>query len=224
MGQGGSDGRERWIQWGIAKNPGNPLRVKVVSQTIQSFDGVRYYLCGKYFQRDGKRLHRLVWERTHKRKVPPGFHVHHDDEDRANNQPGNLVLKRGPEHVRDHQIGHRRGVPRAAVEAAKAWHGSDVGREWHRKHYADHADTLHQRVAMQCAHCSKVFDGVLNGLTRFCSNSCKTGARKASGVDDEQRTCLVCGMGFVANRYVKKACCSRSCSAALSVRRRSGQG
>ena len=200
------------------------MRVKVVSATIQSLDGVRYYLCGRYFQRDGKRLHRVVWERDHGRKVPSGFHIHHDDEDRANNQPSNLVLKRGPEHIRDHQRGHKRGVPRAAVEAAKAWHGTDAGKRWHREHYAEHAESLHQRAAMQCGHCGTVFDGVLNGLTKFCSNACKSKHRFASGVDDEQRTCLVCGGGFVANRYVKKACCSRRCAAALSVSRRSGQG
>ena len=198
------------------------MEVNIVSATIQEFEGLRYWRCGKYFQRYGVRLHRAVWERANGRAVPVGYDVHHDDEDRSNNQPANLKLMVKAEHMAHHNTGHGRGTPAAATEAARQWHSSDAGRDWHKQHYAEHADKLHQRVAMVCAHCGVGFDGMLNGLTKFCSNNCKTKHRKASGVDDEQRTCLVCGSGFVANRYAAKATCSRRCSAALCSRTKLG--
>lgn len=199
------------------------MEVIVVSATVQEFEGLRYWRCGKYFQRYGARLHRVVWTRANGRDVPDGYDVHHDDEDRSNNQPGNLVLMAKAEHAAHHHAGHERGIPSAATDAARDWHASDAGREWHRRHYAGVADKLHQRVSMRCAQCGGTFDGVVNGLTRFCSNGCKTKHRKASGVDDEQRACMVCGSSFVANRYAAKSTCSRRCSAALCSRTKLGQ-
>ena len=52
------------------------MDVQVISSTVQRFNGVSYYLCGKYFQRRGVRLHRMVWE-YHNGKIPQGYHVHH---------------------------------------------------------------------------------------------------------------------------------------------------
>ena len=57
------------------------MDVQVISSTVQRFNGVSYYLCGKYFQRRGVRLHRMVWE-YHNGKIPQGYHVHHVDDDR----------------------------------------------------------------------------------------------------------------------------------------------
>ena len=36
------------------------MEYKVVSETIQELNGERFYLCGKYYQHNGKRLHRAV--------------------------------------------------------------------------------------------------------------------------------------------------------------------
>ena len=45
----------------------NPV---IIGETCQKFLGDRYWLCGKYFQRQGKRLHRAVWaNRYAKRKT-----------------------------------------------------------------------------------------------------------------------------------------------------------
>lgn len=54
------------------------MEVQRISTTAQRFDGVTYYLCGEYFQRKGRRLHRAVWEH-HNGKIPNGYHVHHKD-------------------------------------------------------------------------------------------------------------------------------------------------
>ena len=67
------------------------MEVQRISTTAQRFDGVTYYLCGEYFQRKGRRLHRAVWEH-HNGKIPNGYHVHHKDGDRNNNDISNLEL------------------------------------------------------------------------------------------------------------------------------------
>ena len=59
-------------------------KVIVISDTIQEFNGVRYYKCGNYFQCEGIRLHREVYT-YHKGKIPKGFHVHHKKDTNKNN-------------------------------------------------------------------------------------------------------------------------------------------
>jgi hypothetical protein len=46
----------------------------VLTDKKQMFNGVTYYLCGKYFQKNGIRLHRVVWE-YHNGEIPEGYHV-----------------------------------------------------------------------------------------------------------------------------------------------------
>ena len=75
--------------------------VEVISETVQRFDGLSYYRCGFYFQRKGRRLHRAVWEK-YNGKVPDGYHVHHIDGDRSNNNIENLALMEGHDHLSEH--------------------------------------------------------------------------------------------------------------------------
>src|ERR1035437_906524 len=105
----------------------------VISRTIQEFDGIRYYLCGRYFQRKGVRLHIKVWE-YHNGPVPDGRHVHHADDDRSNNDAGNLECLTVLEHLGDRHGAESgaRGLPSIAKagQAARAWHGTEEGKLW----------------------------------------------------------------------------------------------
>ena len=74
---------------------------QVISDTIQEFNGERFYLCGKYFQHNGKRLHRAVWE-YHNGEIPEGYHIHHIDGNRFNNDITNLSLMPGLDHMKEH--------------------------------------------------------------------------------------------------------------------------
>ena len=148
------------------------MRVNVVSETIQEFNGVRYYRCGHYFQRKGVRLHRVVWEHFNG-PVPEGHHIHHKDENRANNQPENLECLPGASHISHHSKGKANWrCIEAGIEAAKVWHKSDEGREWHRQHYHDNCvDKLHERVAKTCPVCGTEFTAKKHG--KFCHPNCK---------------------------------------------------
>lgn len=157
------------------------MEVTVLSNTIQKFNGESYYLCGMYFQRKGKRLHRTVWE-YHNGKIPHGYHVHHKDGNRANNNIDNLALMRGTDHLSGHMSQDDRKEKsrksiRKAMEKAPEWHRSAEGRKWHSEHAKDcwkHAKP-HEEI---CAWCGCVFDsraGKRSG-DRFCCNNHKAAA------------------------------------------------
>lgn len=153
-------------------------RVIVISDTIQEFRGERFYLCGYYFQHKGKRLHRAVWEYFNG-EVPEGYHVHHIDEDRSNNDIENLSLMPGLAHMRSHADSEerrengRRAI-RIAIEIAPEWHKSNEGRAWHSKHakevWAKHGE--HEQV---CTGCGKTFMSrdIGHKGNHFCNQNCK---------------------------------------------------
>ena len=47
-------------------------------------------------------LHHLVWEKHYGKKVPKGYHVHHKDENKTNNNINNLQLMSASEHRKLH--------------------------------------------------------------------------------------------------------------------------
>lgn len=197
-----------------------------ISDTIQEFGGERYYRCGSYFQRDGKALHVAVWEAC-EGPVPEGFEVHHRDHDRSNNRRSNLELLEGSEHARLHARERALGEVgkqhlEHARELAKDWHRSPEGRDWHREQYRRTADALQAREERTCEECGAVFMGLAGKpeRNRFCSSKCKAKARRRSGVDNELRTCCVCGVGFMINKYWTTKTCSRSCGRKLQEKNR----
>lgn len=161
-------------------------RINVISDTIQEFMDVRYYLCGCYFQRDGKRLHRAVWEHFNG-EIPEDYHIHHLDGDRHNNAIENLALLPGIDHVRKHaQSEERRENGRRAIvmamKTAPEWHHSNEGREWHsqqaKRTWEKHREP-HEEV---CTECGKVYLSRDLGHkgNHFCGQNCraKYGRRK----------------------------------------------
>lgn len=154
----------------------------VISATIQEFDGVRYYLCGRYFQNKGVRLHIRVWE-YHNGAIPEGSHVHHKDEDRSNNAPTNLESLTLQDHLggRHGDASGKRAVQSIdkARVAAAAWHGSDAGKAWHSSHYAEHIKPIMDaRVPAVCQQCGAEYQvsaaKVKQG--KYCGNNCKARA------------------------------------------------
>lgn len=190
--------------------------VKVISPTIQEFNGERFYLCGRYFQHKGKRLHVAVW-RYYNGEIPKGYHVHHKDGNRAHNDIDNLELMLSNMHMSMHSSAreeyNKRHIEDIRVLASE-WHGSEAGRAWHSVHAKETWAHMGEHEYV-CSSCGKTF------MTRhiygpdenhFCSNACKTYFRAHSGLDDVERVCPVCGKTFTANKYSKKECCSRECA------------
>lgn len=204
------------------------------------FDGVKfrrdvktgYYLAARpTYQGKRERLHVYVW-RYFNGPIEDGYHVHHKDENKDHNDIDNLACILGDTHQKYHllkySVNHREEMAKNLEDKARPkaseWHKSEEGRAWHREHSflaLNREETEHI-----CEFCGKPFMSVDHGNNRFCSNNCKTAARRKSGVDNEKRICAFCGKEFVVNKYAKTKCCSRACARFLYIagqRKASGQ-
>lgn len=194
----------------------NPI---AISDSKQMFNGKPYYLCGKYFQNDGERLHRAVYA-YHNGQVPQGMAVHHIDEDRSNNTIENLAIMPMGEHTTHHHTGLTSSMPIAALEAAAEWHRSSEGIEWHKAQYQRTKHKLHVKKLITCLMCHAEVEVTDTGSNKFCSLKCSTKHRRLSGVDDEIRACENCKSPFTVNRYKANRFCCRACSSRANSKKR----
>lgn len=166
-----------------------------------------------------QRLHIEIWKDAHG-PVPPGHHIHHIDGNPLNNDISNLTCLPRLEHLRLHgatkknKAASRKNIKKA-IEAAPAWHRSPEGRAWHREH-ALRVAAAQKPVVRVCEQCGKSYETLKKGLTRFCSNNCKSIWRYRAGIDNITKPCDICGSDFTSNRYQKARMC-------LSCRGRTGQ-
>lgn len=177
-----------------------------------------YYLATRpTYNGKRERLHCYVW-RYFNGPVQAGYHVHHKDENKDNNNIENLVCTKGKTHSKYHLLKYATNHHDDMVEnleknvrpKASEWHRSSEGREWHSKLGKQTTTSLKEREFV-CENCGKVFFAKPLGLNKFCCNNCKAAARRKSGVDDETRACKACGRDFRANRYGAKRFCSDEC-------------
>ena len=178
-----------------------------------------YYLASK--PTNGKtreRLHVFVW-RTKRGEIPDGYHVHHIDGNKNNNEIDNLACVLRHDHVSYHtkmMVAANPEKYRAHMDSirplAASWHKSQEGRAWHSNQAKKQK---REKKEFVCEWCGKPFATIPCGLTKYCSNACKASARRNSGVDDEKRECAVCGKGFKTNKYNKTESCSRKCASVL---------
>lgn len=172
-----------------------------------------YYLCSTLHVR----LHRYVWEYFNG-AIPKGYHIHHIDGNKANNDISNLAMMNEREHEQLHgaimseeqRQWRRDNLARAARPKASEWHGSAAGHEWHKAQYARSLGTVKERH-FACEMCGKPFVSKVT-TSRFCSNPCKSKWRREAGLDNVERICPFCGTAFTSNKYSGAKFCSRSCA------------
>lgn len=167
------------------------------------------------------RLHRAVWI-YHNGDIEKGFHIHHKDHDKNNNDIQNLILINNKEHHEYHGAENankkewldwsRQNLTKNARPKASEWHGSKNGKEWHNKHYEEMKHLLHQKIKRTCDNCNIEFMGV-QSINRFCSNKCKSAWRRKNNLDNVIKNCELCGEPFESNKYRKARFCSRKCAA-----------
>lgn len=178
-------------------------------------DRVYYRPGGEHIEDGVEALHREIWKEHHG-PIPDGHLIHHTDGDPTNNDIDNLECITYAEHVERHpDIGLSAEDIEKGVEAAKAWHRSEEGREWHRDHWEETLGALFDDPkTKECEQCGDIFEYYT--AARFCSNACKAKWRRESGRDDEERTCMVCRQSFTTNKYGDTKTCSRRCGGILA--------
>lgn len=174
-----------------------------------------YYGAGGDDREDGITwLHREIW-RDHHGDIPDGHVIHHKDGDRSNNDIDNLECVTHSEHA-DRHPNWGGDISQAALEAAKEWHRSEEGREWHIAHWEQSLADAFDETEKECDQCGDVFiDKSAQDSGRFCTDACKAKHRRETGVDDETRICEWCDDEFTINKYSDARTCSRSCGAKL---------
>ena len=181
-------------------------------------DRVYYTPGGGDRARGVKRLHQEIWQ-DHHGPIPPGHVIHHQDENPDNNEPDNLVAVPFETHQRGHPKAARPGPAHLdrIRPLSHAWRRTPEGRAWHREHARRSFAKVESRE-YDCFHCGTRFTSKpIAGKDdrRACSHACQAAARRASGLDDENRVCVRCGETFRVNRYRKTPTCSRVCGQAL---------
>ena len=184
-----------------------------------------YYNAPRGSGRDS--LHRDIWRDTHPGEdIPKGWHIHHDDHDPFNNDPGNLLLRSPEQHAAEHP--EVAGMPHDHLDAirrlAAEWHRSAEGHEWHVEHGKRAWENREPQHSKTCAECGTEFTswfdkaGRAKSEDRYCSRLCVNRPRERKYM--ETVACPVCGTDFERDRYHKRpATCSRKCGAALRKQR-----
>lgn len=157
-------------------------------------------------------------------EIPKGHEVHHKNKDKLCNEIENLKLLTNKKHMRIHADDFLKNEERRKESAkilnekarpkAIEWHKSEAGREWHKSHYEEMKDKLYAKKKYTCYNCGKEFEATVR-LNKFCSNNCKSAWRRKQGLDNDERTCVICGNIYSAYKYSKSKTCSRKCRGKL---------
>lgn len=167
-----------------------------------------------------KHAHRFVWENVYG-EIPKGFHVHHKDGNKSNNDISNLEVMSASDHIKMHNEERLKdpkfreflatNMKEKALPAAIKWHKSEEGRKKHKEIGFIFAENC-EPVEFECLHCNAKFRAKPIGIVKYCSNKCKSSARRLSGVDDITGKCCQCGDEMTFNKYAPKSTCSRACT------------
>ena len=158
-----------------------------------------------------KRLHRYVWEHE-AGAIPKGYHIHHIDGDKSNNDISNLALITASNHERLHgQEQKRIEQSKKAIEIARVyaikWHKSEAGRKWHAEIAKGRKPPRSEKV---CEVCGAKFEGTHK--QRFCSNACKSKYRRITKADCIKKICPICNKEFDTNKFAPSTYCSKECA------------
>lgn len=177
-----------------------------------------------YYWGSDDSLHRAIYRSVHG-PIPDGYHVHHEDHDPFNNDPGNLVALTPLDHAARHP--EVAGAPLEHLERirplATEWHRSPEGRAWHREHARRTWDDREPVVLETgCTWCGGEVETLVPGGRgdRFCSRRCHRAKADSEHRYDVRVTCPICGAEFWRNKYRETpVTCGRSCGARLRSER-----
>jgi HNH endonuclease len=159
------------------------------------------------------RAHRWVWLKFHS-LIPPGYHIHHVNEDKSDNRIENLELIKAGRHLSLHSSKpeNRERLSKMADKyrpLTKIWHASEEGREWHKAH-GILGWISRKEFKIICKVCnSESKTKTLN--KEFCSNKCKSKWRRDQKLDYIEKVCPVCSKSYQTSIYSKSKTCGREC-------------
>jgi hypothetical protein len=163
------------------------------------------------------RAHQWVWLNYHK-LIPKGYHIHHLNNDKSDNNIENLELIRASRHMSHHMQDPKRKLKAKEMadkyrHLTKEWHASPEGIKWHRAHGLLSWITRNP-IQITCKMCSKETQ-TKTYHQEFCSNACKSKWRRANKIDDIDKTCPACQKQYRTSKYSRSKTCGRACGKKL---------
>lgn len=160
------------------------------------------------------RLHVYIWQK-YNGEVPKGYHVHHKDENKDNNDISNLELLKAFDHLSHHGYERsdlsRENMLNVVIPKAAEWHKSEAAKDYHKSQY----ETVSKEIWMApvtkvCEICGKEYttNHASANKSRYCSNNCRATARRRRGADKIEYTCPRCGKTYMKYKYSKATVCS----------------
>lgn len=143
----------------------------------QWFNGIRYkcYKGRRYFTQHKNSMHRVVWE-YYNGIIPDGYEIHHIDENPHNNRIENLELVKAGDHQKIHSSKRSKdwvsNFQKLGVEAAKEWHSTKEGKEFHSK-IGKESWEKREKIVKICIECEKEYSVYSGVKSYFCHRNCK---------------------------------------------------
>lgn len=180
-----------------------------------------YYKCLRNLKKNmPANLHRAVWL-NHFGSIPEKHHIHHLDGNRGNNHvenlqclPAHLHLSRACKTNKWLKSTENLEQLKAAREKGAEWQKSKEGRECHRR-TANKTWKEKKPSMVKCHYCSKDFEAWFPSRAKYCHRNCRENDRKKSGVENENRQCVICQKYFIINKYCHTKTCSKACGIEL---------
>lgn len=143
-----------------------------------------YYMTENWGRGTPSTLHRAIWS-FHNGPIPEGFHVHHKDGDKFNNDISNLEAISRRDHLAHHAaestwIKSPENIEqlKSINHLAKEWHASPEGLEWHKQHgKKTWGNRALSEVKCQEPDCEKTFMTPWPNRAKYCSSACKERSR-----------------------------------------------
>ena len=141
-----------------------------------TFNGHRYHKYRGYYERRVA-LHVDVYEKAHGIIIPEGYHVHHKDLNKLNNNLDNLELMTCNDHMKLHTMLTRKERTYFCSYCGKQF-SSRTTRVTDKHHYCSEAcrskySQEHRPVTeRKCIICGKMFVKPKNSTAQTCSTNC----------------------------------------------------
>ena len=200
-----------------------PLVVEIIDDTYQKFNGITYHKEKSGHFLYSNVIHRDVWRYYHG-EIPEGYVIHHDNENKADNNIHNLQLLTKAEHRALHN--HRNS--KSSSEKICLICGKNFVPAKSSVKYCScecyYKSAYTERIKKLCPVCGKIFlVEQKKSSAKYCSCQCagkataKLRRKKKSPQHRKtlpEKTCPICAKIFIPNNQ-KQTCCSKSCAAKM---------
>lgn len=188
-----------------------------MTEKYQYFNGMKFTRdekTGYYLNSTNRiRMHRYVWL-FYNGEIPKGYHIHHIDGDKSNNNIKNLQMIEGKKHIQSHsKRWHEEHETETRIsmeemqDKAKEWHKSNLGLKWHKENYENNVKPkLNPTRIRKCDYCGTEYvSRTIHG--RFCSGKCKTAWGRKYNRKPIKRICENCSKEFESDNYSNARFC-----------------